>query len=168
MAPDGASALRALHGVSAPRSRRAVSGCASENRLRCPAVDVGTSEWRRLGRLVVALVAGVLVLVALTGGAAGTSRLDECVGAGCEGDGVTPSTASEVPGRASGSTPACVHDARCGGAHGGGASGLNFAAVPAGLAVLVAARPQGAARRAADVLRSLLFGRQLYRPPRFA
>lgn len=131
-------------------------------------MDVRASEWRLLGRLVVAMVAGVLVLMALTGGSAGTSRLDECVGAGCEGDDVTLTTASKVPGRAAGSTPACLHDAGCGSAHSGGTSGLTLAAVPAGLAVLVAARPQGAARRAAAGLRSLLFSGQLYRPPRFA
>lgn len=131
-------------------------------------MDVRAGEWRRLGRLVVALVAGVLVLVALTGGSAGTSRLDECVGAGCEGDDVTLSSASEVPGRAPGPTPACLHDAGCGGAHSAGTFGLTLAALPAALAVVVVIGPQGAARRAAASLRSLLFGRQLYRPPRFA
>lgn len=138
-----------------------------KNALRLPSMNVRSSEWSRLRRLVVALLAGVLVLVALAGGSTGTPRLDECVGAGCEGDDVTLSTASEVPGRASGSTPACLHDAGCG-SHSGGTAGFTLAALAAGVGVLVAARPQGAARRPAAALRSLLFGRQLYRPPRFA
>lgn len=133
------------------------------------AVDSSARESSRLRRLAPALLAGVLALVALTGAsAAGTSRLDECVSAVCEGDDVTVSAASQVPGRASESAPACLHDAGCGGAHGGGAAGLNLAAVPLGLAAVIALRPQGSARRAAAGMRSLLFGRQLYRPPRFA
>lgn len=136
--------------------------------LSLRAVDVRASERRRLRGLVVALLAGVLVMVALTGASAGTPRFDECVGAGCDGDDVTLSGASEVPDRVPGSTPVCLHDAGCGGAHSAGTSGLTLAALPAGLADLVATRPQGAARRAAAALRSLLFSRQLYRPPRFA
>lgn len=156
-------ALRALrhHDAAAPE-------LLPENVLRLRGMGVSTSEWSRLSRLVVALLASVLVLMASPGGSAGTPRFDDCIGVGCGGDDVTLSTASEVPGRASGSTPACLHDAGCGGAHSGGTAGLTLAAVPAGIAALVAARPQGPAQRAAAALRSLLFGRQLYRPPRFA
>lgn len=159
----GFVALRALRLHDAAAPERAAGGCPTLLR-----VDVRAREWGRLSRLVIALLASVIVLVALTGGSAGTPRLDECAGAGCEGGDVTLSTASGVPGRASGSPPACLHDAGCGGAHSGGTAGLTLAAVPAGIAALVAARPQAAARRAAAALRSLLFGRQLYRPPRFA
>lgn len=139
----------------------------SVNLLRLPAVKPSTRMLSRAERLAAALLVGALMFVAVTATAAPRSTLVECRGAGCEAEGVTPDgVTTGVPVREP--APACLRDAGCGGGASGASSGLVLAALPGALVVVLAARSRRAVRPASDALLSLLFGRQLYRPPRLA
>ena len=129
-------------------------------------MDAPSRMLSRAERLAAVLLVGVLMLVAVTATAAAGSGLDECAGADCEAGDVALDVTTGVPVREP--TPACLHDAGCGGGASSGSSALILAALPGAVVVVLAARARRAVRLAPAGLLSLLFGRQLYRPPRFA